>query len=135
MTEDEIEIFYKNDNEGKYEKGLKEDSNVKYPEKISFSDGSEGKINVVRDNDKIKVYCSSDSDFSSKLMALNLDGAYSDEDEYYDGLVDKTVYKDEDNVYVVEYTDTKKDTSVQLCINYLIENIDKFVLGNEIKIK
>ena len=135
MTQDEIEAYY-NKNNDSYEKNLKEDNKVEYLEKISFADGTEGKISVVREENKIKVYCNSDSDFKSKLMAINMSAAYTDEN-YYSGLDDKTIFKDKDNdnQYVIEFNDIESNRKANLYVNDIVSNIDKFVIGNEVKIK
>lgn len=137
MTDEEIEEFYNKDNSEIYAKYVKVDNGVKYPEKIIFSDGSEGKVNVVREDNKIKVYCSSDSDLKSMLMAVNSYGYYTDNEEYYNELAGRTVYKDKDkdNQYVVEYDDSENSQSIDFGYNYIIYNIDKFILSDEIKIK
>ena len=137
MTDEEMEEFYNRDNSEIYDKYVKVDNGVKYPEKIIFCDGSEGNFNVVREDNKIKIYCSSDSDLKSMIMAVNVYGYYTDNEEYYNELTGRTVYKDKDkdNQYVIEYDDSEKNQSIDFDYNYIIYNIDKFTLGDEIKIK
>lgn len=138
MTNEEMDDFYNRDEDRESsDKYMKEQSGVKYPEKIIFSEGAEGDINVVRENDKIKVYCSSDSELKSMMMALNLYGAYADDKTYYDQLVGRTIYKDKDNEnqYVVQYDDTEKNQKVSFHCDQIISNIDKYSLGEEMEIK
>ena len=67
----------------------------------------------------------------------NVYGYYTDNEEYYNKLTGRTVYKDKDkdNQYVIEYDDSEKNQSIDFDYNYIIYNIDKFTLGDEIKIK
>lgn len=136
MTDEEIEEFY-NRNRDESSECIESDNNVKYPQKIVFNDNSEGNFNVVREDDKIKVYCNSDSELKSMLMAVNLYGSYVDSEENYDELPERDIYKDKskDNQYVVEFNDTEKNKSVSFEYNHIIYNIDKFTLGDEIKVK
>lgn len=138
MTDEESNEFYE-DNKmedsilGKLPKENTEDFNSS----INFDGGSEGKIKVVRDNDKVKVYCSSESEKNSLTMAVNVFGGYNLDDDLNSYMSEAHIYKDlnKDNQYIVELEDTEKDKDFQIGINKMSSKDDKFVLGDEIKVK
>lgn len=138
MTDEESNEFHENyklkDNIlGKLSKGNTEEINSS----INFDDGSEGKIKAVRDNDKVKVYCSSESEKNSLTMAVNVFGGYNLDDDLNNYMSEAHIYKDlnKDNQYIVELEDTEKDKDFQIGINKMSSKDDKFVLGDEIKVK
>lgn len=138
MTDEESNEFYENyklkdDICGKLSKGNTEEINSS----IKFDDGSEGKIKAVRDNDKVKVYCSSESEKNSLTMAVNVFGGYNLDDDSNREMSEIAIYKDsnKDNQYIVELEDTEKEKDFQLGINQIAFKADKFVLGDEIKVK
>ena len=138
MTDEESNEFYENNKMkdsilGKLPKGNAEDFNSS----IKFDGGSEGKIKAVRDNDKVKVYCSSDSDKNSLIMAMHIFGGYNLDDDLNSYMSEAHIYKDlnKDNQYIVELEDTEKDKDFQIGINKMSSKDDKFVLGDEIKVK
>ncbi|NME83836.1 hypothetical protein [Clostridium sp. SM-530-WT-3G] len=105
---------------------------------IKFNDKTEGKIKVIKENDNIKIYCSSDSDKKSMLMAMNTFGLYCDENnDAYDSIDNKVIYKDKkvDNQYIIELNNVEKDKTAVLLMEKTILEDDKFVFGNEIKVK
>lgn len=138
MTDEESNEFYE-DNKmedsilGKLPKENTEDFNSS----INFDGGSEGKIKAVRDNDKVKVYCSSESEKNSLTMAVNVFGGYNLDDDLNNYMSEAHIYKDlnKDNQYIVELEDTEKDKDFQIGINKMSSKDDKFVLGDEIKVK
>lgn len=140
MTDDERENYYKNMSEDFFSKKITEDK-VSYNKEIPFEDGAKGEFKVERTDNKIKFYCSSDSDKKSLLMATTLDGFFTgDEDsEYYTSFEDihSKVYKDKEkeHVYVAEFDDINKDMTFEVFFEELILNSDKFEIGNEISIK
>lgn len=138
MTDEESNEFYENHKSednicGKLSKGNTEELNSS----IKFDDGSEGKIKAVRDNDKVKVYCSSESEKNSLTMAVNVFGGYNLEDDSNRKMSECAIYKDsnKDNQYIVELEDTEKDKDFQIGICKIASKADKFVLGDEIKVK
>lgn len=135
MSEEEIDDFYKNRREDMEKEPDEDENGVKYNKKVEFNDGSEGSFKVVREDSKVKIYCSSDSDLKSMLMATNLYGVYMDNEEYFDGLEGSNVYKDKDNNYVAEFDDVQRDKKITINMNPMICNIDKFSLGDEIEVK
>lgn len=136
MTDEERENYYKNISEDFVNSKVTSD-NVVYNNEILFTDGTKGEIKAERAEHKIKLYCSSDSDKKSMLMATGLTGIYTDKEEYFDELGCSTVYKDKDNEhqYVVEFNDTNNDKTTEVFLHGLISNIDKFELGDEITVK
>ena len=105
---------------------------------IKFNDKTEGKIKVIKESDNIKIYCSSDSDKKSMLMAMNTFGLYCDENnDAYDSIDNKVIYKDKkvDNQYIIELNNVEKDKTAVLLMEKTILEDDKFVFGNEIKVK
>ena len=91
------------------------EQSVSFVKEFDFSDKSKGEIyKIERDNDIVKLYCKGNSKEKSLLMASTMD-IYPKYDEneqyYYDEDYYKTIYKDknDDNGYVVEFTNVDKD--------------------------
>ncbi|MDO5516109.1 MAG: hypothetical protein Q4F66_01060 [Clostridium sp.] len=128
MSEEEIEEFYNSRDDEINDTFHDDEQSISYPEKIKFVDGSEGDVNISRDGDVLKVFCSSDSDLKSMLMSINIEGAYIDEEKYYSHLDGKHIYKDltKKNQYIVEFNDSEKDKMINLNYNPIIYNSDKF---------
>lgn len=140
MTDKERENYYKDMNEDFDSQRVTEDK-VNYKKEISFADGTKGEFKVERADNKIKFYCSSDSDKKSLLMASTLDGFFTgDEDSnFYTDSEDlySEVYKDKEkeHVYVAAFDDANKDMTFEVFFEGIISNIDKFEIGNEISVK
>ncbi|MGY5215239.1 hypothetical protein [Clostridium butyricum] len=141
MTYDEIEAKY-NDS-SLYEKLSKEavtENNVKYNKEVEFTDGTKGEIKVERANNKIRVYCSSDSDIKSFMLAEGISSIFTDGSDDYRNSVyedDKVICKDEnaENQYIAEFEDSHPEMMLETHIDTIMLNSDKFDIGDEIKIK
>lgn len=141
MTSDEIEEKY-NDS-SLYEKLSKEavtENNVKYNKEVEFTDGTKGEIKVERANNKIRVYCSSDSDIKSFMLAEGISSIFTDGSDDYRNSVyedDKVICKDEnaENQYIAEFEDSHPEMMFETHIDTIMLNSDKFDIGDEIKIK
>ncbi|MDB2150480.1 hypothetical protein [Clostridium butyricum] len=141
MTSDEIEEKY-NDS-SLYEKLSKEavtENNVKYNKEVEFTDGTKGEIKVERSNNKIRVYCSSDSDIKSFMLAESINSIFTDGSDDYRNFVyedDKVICKDEnaENQYIAEFEDSHPEMMFETHIDTIMLNIHKFDIGDEIKIK
>ena len=100
------------------------EQSVSFVKEFDFSDKSKGEIyKIERDNDIVKLYCKGNSKEKSLLMASTMD-IYPKYDEneqyYYDEDYYKTIYKDknDDNGYVVEFTNVDKDRNMIVGIEY-----------------
>ena len=141
FTSDDIEKQYKDNSY--YEKLLKEavvSDNIKYNKEVNFTDGTKGELKVERTGDKINIYCSSDSDNKSLILANGIYGIFTDGiDDYSNSIFEKnkTMFKDEntENQYVVQFKDSHPEMMFQANIDILSLNSDKFDIGDEIKIK
>lgn len=137
MSDEELDAFYNTIEEDDY-KGIKNEYNIKIPQNIKFSDGTNGAITAVKEDGKVKAYCKADSDLKSLIMALNLGGFYGSEDDETNGLLEKgTIKKDKeaDNQYIVEFDNVENDKDINLYVSAIIYNSDRYSLGEEIKIK
>ena len=117
------------------------EQSVSFVKEFDFSDKSKGEIyKIERDNDIVKLYCKGNSKEKSLLMASTMD-IYPKYDEneqyYYDEDYYKTIYKDknDDNGYVVEFTNVDKDRNMIVGIDDLIQFSDRYKIGEEIKLK
>ena len=119
-------------------------NNVTYEKSFEFSNGNKGEIyNIERNDNSIKVYCKGTSEKESLLMASNIYMNYHfeegkfDRSNFYEGNNSISFYKDSKDAtgYVVEFNNVQKDKAVELEIrDNIISQIDKFKVGNEIKI-
>lgn len=114
--------------------------NISYNKEIKFADGKNGEISKIeKENDKVKLYCSSDSEKKSLLMAIRINGYCCGVKDYYYGKeVTKVIYKnpDDPNGYIVEFGNVDKDAELNVNdYNILLEYDNKFELGEEVKIK
>lgn len=139
IKSNDMENYYKNNIEDFINSKVTSD-NVKYNKEISFEDGTKGEIKVERCDGKIKLYCSSNSDKNSLLMASGIDGVYTgdnDEDVSFSSINKPIVYKDtnKEHQYVVQFDDSNKDKPFEVFLDGLISNNDKFEIGNEISVK
>ena len=107
------------------------EQSVSFVKEFDFSDKSKGEIyKIERDNDIVKLYCKGNSKEKSLLMASTMD-IYPKYDEneqyYYDEDYYKTIYKDknDDNGYVVEFTNVDKDRNMIVGIDDLIQFSDR----------
>ena len=140
-TYDEMEDKYKDSSY--YEKLSKEavtENNVKYNKEVEFTDGTKGEIKVERANNKIRVYCSSDSDIKSFMLAEGISSIFTDGSDDYRNSVyedDKVICKDEnaENQYIAEFEDSHPEMMFETHIDTIMLNSDKFDIGDEIKIK
>lgn len=117
------------------------EQSVSFVKEFDFSDKSKGEIyKIERDNDIVKLYCKGNSKEKSLLMASTMD-IYPKYDEneqyYYDEDYYKTIYKDknDDDGYVVEFTNVDKDRNMIVGIDDLIQFSDRYKFGEEIKLK
>lgn len=116
------------------------DQNVYFIKEFDFSDKTKGEIyKIERDNDIVKVYCRGTSKEKSILMAsaMNIYPKYDENEQYYyNEDYYKTIYKDknDDNGYVVEFTNIDKDKNMTVGIDDLIHFSDRYKIGEEIKL-
>lgn len=139
------EIFDNYDYPDEHETENDEINKIRYNKNFIFSDNTRGVISKVeRKEDKIKVYCTSDSEKKSMMMAVGLAGWYDyDVDEHYNGIindydVNKIIYKnpEDENGYIVEYNNVVENIPFSIESNdILLGLVDKFEIGSEIKIK
>lgn len=147
MTWGEVENINKtflNNKENKENNINKETiNNVTYEKSFEFSNGNKGEIyNIERNDNSIKVYCRGTSEKEGLMMASNIHMNYDieegkiDRSSYYDGNNDISFYKDSKNAlgYVVEFNNVEKDKAVNLNLNCVIKQIDRYKVGEEIKI-
>ncbi|MDR5586314.1 DUF4179 domain-containing protein [Clostridium aquiflavi] len=146
MSRDEINKIYNEDeinNNEKLNSNKETLSNVRYLKSFEFSDGTKGEIyNIERKDNKIKVYCKGNTDKAGLLMASNMFMNYEfDENNImfnhmYNNGKGKSFYKDsnEDLGYVVEFNNVEKDRMINLNIESIINQIDKFKIGNEVEL-
>lgn len=114
--------------------------NVQYEKEFKFSDGKNGEISKIeRKDNKVKVYCSSDSEKKSLLMAIGIDGwCSSDDDIGYLGKPIKVIYKNPDNAngYIVEFENVDKNVVFRIDNNdRILGHSDNFEFEQETKIK
>ncbi|WP_252229771.1 MULTISPECIES: DUF4179 domain-containing protein [unclassified Clostridium] len=146
ISRDEINKMYNEDeikNNEKLNSNKETLNNVRYLKLFEFSDGTKGEIyNIERKDNTIKVYCKGESEKESLLMVNNMFMNYEvDENNImfsnmYNNGKDKSFYKDsnEDLGYVVEFNNVEKDRMVNLNIKSIINQIDKFEIGNEVEL-
>ncbi|WP_294401884.1 DUF4179 domain-containing protein [uncultured Clostridium sp.] len=112
--------------------------NVSYEKEFKFADGKNGEISKIeRTENSVKVYCSSDSEKKSLLMAIGLYGRYRCDDKSY-GEAGKIIYKNPDDAdgYIVEFTDVSKNAELNLNNDdYMLGQSSYFELGQAIEIK
>lgn len=117
-------------------------NNVSYEKYFKFADGSKGEIyNIERNDNSIKVYCKGESEKESLLMATNIEMHYQhiegqNNNVFYNSDDNKSFYKDpkESLGYIVEYENVEKDKGVDLILDSIIKNIDRYKLEDEIKL-
>ncbi len=146
ISRDEINKMYNEDeikNNEKLNSNKETLNNVRYLKLFEFSDGTKGEIyNIERKDNTIKVYCKGESEKESLLMVNNMFMNYEvDENNImfsnmYNNGKDESFYKDsnEDLGYVVEFNNVEKDRMVNLNIKSIINQIDKFEIGNEVEL-
>lgn len=146
MTEEEREKFYKdnykNRDEKKEEANKETTNNVSYTKNFEFSDGTKGEIyNVERNDNSVKVYYKGATEKESLLMASSaalyykFEEGQEDYEDYY-GRENMTFYKDpkESLGYIAEFNNVKKDKAMELGLNSIISQIDKYKIGDEIQL-
>lgn len=117
-------------------------NNVTYVKSFEFSDGSKGEIyNIERTDNTVKVYCRGTSEKESLVMASNINMYYHfEEDNHnyinYDSNNNMSFYKDSKDAlgYVLEFNNVEKDKDVDLNLDSMIKQIDRFKVGDEIQI-
>jgi len=147
MTWGEVENINKTfiNNKGNKENNVNKETinNVTYEKSFEFSNGNKGEIyNIERNDNSIKVYCRGTSEKEGLMMASNIRMNYHiekgkiDGSSYYDGNNNISFYKDSKNAlgYVVEFNNVEKDKAVDLNLDYMIKQIDRYKVGEEIKI-
>jgi hypothetical protein len=146
MSYDDLEKIYKqnseNESNNKKDANKETTNNVSYEKSFEFSDGSKGEIyNIERNDNSVKVYCKGTSDKESLLMASNMNMYYQNEEDKknqirYDSNSSMSFYKDSKDKlgYVVEFDNVEKDKVVNLNIDNMVKQIDKFEIGDEIQI-
>ncbi|GAA0076699.1 hypothetical protein UT300005_10770 [Clostridium sp. CTA-5] len=145
MSRDEINKMYDKDeiNNKKLDSNKETLNNVRYLKEFEFSDGTKGEIyNIERKDNTVKVYCKGVSEKESLLMASNMFMNYDfNENEIkfndiYNNEEYVQFYKDsnKDLGYVVEFNNVEKDRIINLNIEPVISQIDKFKVGDEVNI-
>ena len=113
--------------------------NVEYEKKFEFADGTDGELSKVeRQDNKIKVYCSADTDKKSLLMAIGINGHCKGEDGYFSGEPNKVIYKNPDDAtgYIVEFDNVNKNVAFSMYSDKeILGHSDNFEFGQETKIK
>lgn len=121
-----------------------EENNVKYNKEFKFADNSKGIISKIeRNDDKVKVYFSSDSDKDSILMGVAMRGYYDyteEDSSLFDNYedIEKIIYKNpnEENGYIAEFNNVAKNKKFIIhCSDVVLAQNDKFDISDEIKIK
>lgn len=140
MTDEELDKYYENyDIKDSILGEISEGDNSGADFSVKFNDKTEGKIKVVKENDKVKLYFSSDSNKKSMLMALNTFAVYYDKsNDCYDYVENKIIYKDKnvDNQYIIELDNNiEKENTLSLLMEKTILEYDKFIIGDEITVK
>lgn len=136
MKNKDVEKLYENDH---FRESKEETTdNVTYEKEFKFADGKNGEISKIeRTENSVKVYCSSDSEKKSLLMAVGLYGWYSCDDDSF-GEAGKTIYKNPDDAdgYIVEFSDVNKNAVLNLNNDdYILGQSSYFELGQAIEIK
>jgi hypothetical protein len=143
ITQDERQKFYKDtyknlDNK-KAEAGKETMNNVSYSKSFDFSDGTKGEIyNIERNDNNVKVYCKGATEKESLLMASTslLYYKYDENNKDYENYISRqnmSFYKDsKDSLgYIIEFSNTKKDKTMEFNFDNLIKLANKFTIGNE----
>jgi hypothetical protein len=148
MSEDEIgkvnEENYKNLlDEKKAEASKETTNNIIYTKNFDFSDGTKGEIyNVERNDNSVKIYCKGATEKESLLMASNMRLYPTIEDikanhySLYENEGNMSFYKDSNDSlgYIVEFDNLDKDKKMELGLDFMIKEIDKFQIGNEVNL-
>ncbi|MFT8351280.1 DUF4179 domain-containing protein [Clostridium saccharoperbutylacetonicum] len=116
-------------------------NNISYPKNYTFSDGTKGEIyKIERANGLVKIYLKGTSEKESLLMATNMFIHYiygkNDLNHNYIKNDDITLYKDPNEAlsYITEFKDPEIDKALNINFDDSIILIDKYKLGNEIKL-
>ena len=141
ITHNESNKFYDEKYKAGYEINEEDyttDQNVSFIKEFDFSDKTKGEIyKIERNNDVVKVYCKGTSKEKSILMAGGMDiyPKYDENEQYY-SIEDyyKSIYKDknDENGYVVEFTNVDKDINMTVGIDDIIHFSDRYKIGEEI---
>lgn len=145
MTDEETNKISENSSKTKEKRDDNKETmnNVSYTKAFEFSDGSKGQIcNIERNENIVKVYCKGNSEKESLLMAATMNIKYAAQNSNskyslnYDSSKHMRFYKDSKDAfgYVVEFDNVEKDKVLELESENIISQIDKFTVGNEIKI-
>ena len=136
------EEVYKDINNKKNQDNIVNVDGINYRKNFDFSDGTKGEIYKIERNDNsVKVYCKGATEKEGFLMAGTMDLNPQFEAgkvgyDRYNSEANKTVYKDsKDSLgYVVEFDNLEKNKNMELNFDYIIKEIDKFEIGNEVQL-
>lgn len=142
----EMEKLYENYDFSELHKIEKDENNkVKYNNNFIFSDNTSGSISKIeRDKDRVRLYCSSDSEKKSLLMAIGYMGwyDYDNNEEYMEMIneaeISKVIYKnpEDENGYIVEFINVAEGIPFSIESNDVLLGLaDKYEICNEIQIK
>lgn len=146
ISQDERQTFYKDNyknlDKKKAEAAKEALNNVSYTKNFDFSDGTKGEIyNIERNDNSVKVYCKGATEKESLLMASTACLYYKHDEnqqDYDDYLSNENMgfYKDpKDSLgYIIEFSNTKKDKTMEFSFDNLISLADKFTIGNEVQL-
>lgn len=115
------------------------EDNVTYENAFKFADNTESAIKLEKTNETIKFYCKSDSYNKSLLIANAIGGIFikDNDEETRSESGKKVMYNDvnDKNTVVVEFKNEYPDREFNMHINYHVTSIDKYKIGEEIKVK
>lgn len=113
--------------------------NVEYEKKFEFADGKDGEISKIeRNGNKIKVYCSADSEKKSILMAIGIYGWSKSDEGNFVGHATKVIYKNPDDLtgYIVEFGNVDENAAFSMYSDKeILGHSDNFEFVQETKIK
>ena len=129
-------------NKGKEAESKVTTADVSYAKYFNFSDGTKGEItNIERNDNSVKIYCKGASEKASLLMASNMMMYYKFEEDtknyvHYDDEEYMSFYKDPKEAvgYIVEFNNVEKDIALELSVDSNIKLIDRYKVGQEIKL-
>ncbi len=134
---------YKNLDDKKAEASKESTNDISYDKNFDFSDGTKGEIYKVERNDNsVKIYCKGATEKESLLMASTMHLYSTIEDvkakrySLYDNEKNMSFYKDANDSlgYIIEFDNLDKDKKMELGFDFMIKEIDKFQIGNEVNL-
>ena len=136
--EDEASLYNELQENNYFEDNTTED-NIIYKKNIKFKDGTIGEVyKVERDNNLVRLYYKGATEKHALLMALTSDVILgSPEEKSMEKSYSLDLYKDTnvENGYVVEIKGIDENEKVQVYNSPNIAYIDKYIIGEEVKIK